>query len=104
MADKSPEFASYQPATRGIPAGHVQIRAALAVDAETIAQISARRDGLDPETIRPFVRRDLEIVERGAERRICCVAVIDEAVVGFAKARWMDFATHRASRNAPSAW
>ena len=93
-------WAEYRPAaSRGAPPDGLVVREAGSADCDDISRISHERDGVDVADARRRCDRDL--VE---PKRILLVAAIDGAVVGFARAGWLEPPEVTSGSTAPAGW
>ena len=104
MAESVVEFAEYdETRPEGSPLSFA-VRPATPDDAPAVALLDAERNRVDPDSILPYVRRDLEAIASGDLLRTCAVATSDGTEVGYARAAWKDYGASPDARKLPSGW
>jgi ribosomal protein S18 acetylase RimI-like enzyme len=102
MSERRVDIAAFEPEMPPSPAVGIVVRAAVPADADAIAAVDAARNGVDPDSIRPLVRKELDGIAAGDRRRFCAVAVVDAEVVAYGRASWRDHGPE--ARSAPTGW
>jgi len=104
MERHEPEFARYDPQRPRVPAMCMQVRMARPGDAPAVAALASRHSGAEPARIQPAILAEYEALANREARRLCLLAFIDESLVGYGRARWMEPDPQEGARNAPPGW
>jgi hypothetical protein len=104
VTHQTPEFAEYSHEKTDQSLAAVEVRTVAREDAAAVAELDAQRNLLNVKEISPSIQREVEAITEGDRRRYCCVAVLEETVIGYGKVSWIDVAATAGSQHLPSAW
>lgn len=96
-------FAEYAQGERGVPLEELHVRPAEERDAVAIAELSARREGIEVDRVLPVALRETRGEFPRSQHRLLVATTADE-VIGFGRSKWLAWPADSPARAVPEGW